>query len=197
MRKAEQTRQTIIEKAAPIFNKKGYLGTSISDLTESTGLTKGAIYGNFKDKNDIALAAFEYNVMKIIIGVRTEIEKADTAIEKLLAIPRYYMKNFKEIFENGGCPITNTAADSDDTNTELNKRVKEIINGLKNYIIQIINEGISKKEISSSIDPAAIAAGIIALSQGGCLLSKACGDANYLKSSLKQTEDLITNIRGK
>jgi len=50
MGKAEQTRRMIIEKAAPIFNKKGYLGTSISDLTKSTGLTKGAIYGNFKDK---------------------------------------------------------------------------------------------------------------------------------------------------
>lgn len=47
-RKSERTRQFIIEKVAPIFNRKGYAGTSLSDLTEATGLTKGAIYGNFK-----------------------------------------------------------------------------------------------------------------------------------------------------
>ncbi|HAE68223.1 MAG TPA: TetR/AcrR family transcriptional regulator, partial [Sphingobacterium sp.] len=54
MSKAEQTRQYIIEKTAPIFNKKGYFATSLSDITTATGLTKGSIYGNFKDKDDLA-----------------------------------------------------------------------------------------------------------------------------------------------
>ena len=48
--KAEQTSEFIIQKVAPIFNKHGYYGTSMSDLTQATGLTKGAIYGNFKNK---------------------------------------------------------------------------------------------------------------------------------------------------
>ncbi|MBL7756118.1 MAG: TetR family transcriptional regulator, partial [Chitinophagaceae bacterium] len=47
--KAERTRQHIIEKAAPFFNKKGYADTSLSDITAATGLTKGAIYGNFEN----------------------------------------------------------------------------------------------------------------------------------------------------
>ncbi|MCP2807331.1 TetR family transcriptional regulator, partial [Salmonella enterica subsp. enterica serovar Typhimurium] len=60
--KAERTRQYIIDKAAPIFNKKGYAGTSLNDLIEATGLTKGAIYGNFENKDEIALEAFDYNL---------------------------------------------------------------------------------------------------------------------------------------
>ena len=35
--RSERTRQLIIESAAPIFNKKGYAGTSMSDLTTATG----------------------------------------------------------------------------------------------------------------------------------------------------------------
>ena len=52
--KAEQTTQFIIEKVAPLFNQKGYAATSMSDITRVTGLTKGAIYGDylFTFKND-------------------------------------------------------------------------------------------------------------------------------------------------
>ena len=60
-KKAERTTAYIIETVAPIFNRHGYIGTSMSDLTEATGLTKGAIYGNFENKEALALSAFEHN----------------------------------------------------------------------------------------------------------------------------------------
>jgi len=63
--KADRTRQFIVETTAGIFNKKGYAGTSLSDLTQVTGLTKGSIYGNFKNKEEVAVAAFEYNTSKV------------------------------------------------------------------------------------------------------------------------------------
>jgi len=50
MKKSENTRKYIIEKVAPVFNKKGFTGTYLSDMEKATGLTKGSIYGNFKDK---------------------------------------------------------------------------------------------------------------------------------------------------
>jgi AcrR family transcriptional regulator len=40
MSKAEKTKQFIIEKTAPLFNTKGYNSTSLSDITQATGLTK-------------------------------------------------------------------------------------------------------------------------------------------------------------
>jgi TetR/AcrR family transcriptional repressor of nem operon len=63
--KADRTRQFIIETTASIFNTKGYAGTSMSDITEATGLTKGAVYGNFGNKEDVALAVFDYNHGKV------------------------------------------------------------------------------------------------------------------------------------
>ena len=50
MSKADRTKAFITEKTAAIFNKKGYAGTSLTDMTGATGLTKGSIYGNFEDK---------------------------------------------------------------------------------------------------------------------------------------------------
>ena len=59
--KSDRTKQFILEKVAPVFNKNGYFGTSMSDITEATGLTKGAIYGNFKNKEDLAYYSFYFN----------------------------------------------------------------------------------------------------------------------------------------
>ena len=64
--KAERTSAFIIETVAPVFNKHGYVGTSMSDLTEATGLTKGALYGNFENKEALALSAFEYNSKRLL-----------------------------------------------------------------------------------------------------------------------------------
>jgi TetR/AcrR family transcriptional repressor of nem operon len=61
MSKAEKTKQFIIEKTATLFNTKGYTSTSLSDITAVTGLTKGSIYGNFENKDDVALQAYKHN----------------------------------------------------------------------------------------------------------------------------------------
>ena len=195
MGKAEQTRQLIIEKAAPIFNKKGYLGTSISDLTESTGLTKGAIYGNFKNKNEIALEAFEYNANKIISEFMSEVFKSDDAIEMLLSVADFFLNNSADIYKRGGCPIINAAADSDDTNIYLNRKVKEQIEGLRSMIAQIIDEGIAKDKIISSVNSNTFASVAISLIEGGSLLSKTTGDMKFLSNSIKQLKEMIINIK--
>jgi hypothetical protein len=77
MSKAEKTRAFIIEKAAPIFNMKGFAGTSMADLTEATGLTKGAIYGNFENKDEVALAVYDYNLSLVVQGLRRSLQSGD------------------------------------------------------------------------------------------------------------------------
>ena len=60
MTKGEQTRRKIVEAAAPIFNKRGYEGSSLNDLMEATGLKKGGIYRHFSSKEELAAEAFDY-----------------------------------------------------------------------------------------------------------------------------------------
>src|ERR1017187_6727853 len=108
MTKAEQTRAFIIEKTAPIFNTKGYEGTSMSDITNATGLTKGSIYGNFVNKDEVALAVFDYNWRKIETIMRSEMAKYQTAKDKLLVYVDVYDNFLNHPFPEGGCPILNT-----------------------------------------------------------------------------------------
>src|SRR3954467_6490489 len=102
MSKAEQTKAFIIEKTAPIFNVKGYAGTSLSDMTEATGLTKGSIYGNFENKDEVALAAFEHNWKCIQAVLREEMDKRKTYKDKLLVFARVYENFNSHPFPEGG-----------------------------------------------------------------------------------------------
>ena len=61
MRKGEETRQTIIAKAAPLFNQQGYAGASMADIMAATGLQKGGLYNHFASKDELAVAAFAHN----------------------------------------------------------------------------------------------------------------------------------------
>ena len=109
MKKSEQTKAFIIEKTAPLFNSKGYAATSLSDITDATKLTKGSVYGNFANKDEVALAVFDYNLGKVNTILNREISKRSSAKEKLLAYGEVYANYDIYAFPGGGCPILNTA----------------------------------------------------------------------------------------
>src|ERR1700733_14691551 len=104
MTKSEHTKAFIIEKTAPIFNTKGYEGTSMSDITNATGLTKGSIYGNFVNKDEVALAVFDYNLNKIETIIRSEMNKYLSAKDKLMVYINVYDNFLSHPFPQGGCP---------------------------------------------------------------------------------------------
>jgi len=194
MNKSDKTRQYIIEKTAPVFNKKGYAGASMSELIKAIGLSKGAIYGNFKNKDEIALEAFNYNIRRSTKKLYSLISQKNTAIEKLQVFPKFFNRTYQEIFSYGGCPILNTAVDSDDTHPELKKRVNTTIFNWNMLIINIINEGIENNEIDKSIKAEEYSSIFISLIEGGIMLSKTTENGNYLLNSLKHIEFLINSF---
>jgi AcrR family transcriptional regulator len=191
MTKAEKTREYIIEKTADIFNKKGYAGTSLSDLTEATGLTKGALYGNFKNKDEIALAVYDYNIRRVRHIFTAAHEAGTGAIERLLQIPIYYKKNFIRIVEHGGCPLLNAAVEADDNQALLKEKVNATIADWKKNIMKTIQKGIDTGEIKAGVEPSKYACIFIALFEGGVMLSKSTGDFAFLNHSLDRMTDII------
>ena len=91
--KSEKTAKYIIEKVAPIFNRKGYAATSMSDLTTATGLTKGAIYGNFQNKEELAIKSFNFSVNQVLKSISTHQNKNKSPLQKLYLITDFY-KNY-------------------------------------------------------------------------------------------------------
>src|SRR6187399_185502 len=88
--KADRTRLHIIEKAAPIFNRKGFSGTSMRDIQDATGLAKGGLYGNFESKEEVAREVFRYSFEKSYSSVVNAVIQKRSPFEKLMSICDYY-----------------------------------------------------------------------------------------------------------
>jgi len=194
MNKAENTKQFIVEKTAPIFNTKGYAGTSLSDMTDATGLTKGSIYGNFANKDEVALAAFDFNLSKIQQILREEMSKETSARKKLLVYAKVYDGSFLHSFPKGGCPILNTAIEADDTHPALKKKAAEAILSWKNKIVKLIDEGIKSKEFKQSVNAEQIALTVISMIEGITMISNLTGKQNYRKAVMQSVENYINSI---
>ena len=193
--RSERTRQLIIESAAPIFNKKGYAGTSMSDLTAATGLTKGSIYGNFKDKDDVAVHAFQHNIDLIFDFFSKELEAAGPTLDKLLAYPRGFRKVYRMILSYGGCPILNTAVEADDTHAVLRKMAVDVLAKWKKSIISLIEKGQSEGVIDTATHAQNMAEILISLMEGGSVLSKVTGEESYMLNAIDTAEKMITDMQ--
>ena len=194
MTKAEKTKQYIIEKTAPIFNRKGFAGTSMNDIIEATGLTKGSIYGNFDSKDDVALAAFDYNFGAVSSMIRIRMAAKPHSVDKL----KVYLTVFSDFVNlpllHGGCPVLNTAIESDDTHGQLRaKAVGAIENWYKN-IEDVIKHGVDMGQIKQGTNAKDFAGAFIALIEGGMMLAKVTGKMHGLKAAVKQGEKMIGDI---
>jgi TetR/AcrR family transcriptional repressor of nem operon len=194
MSKAERTKKLIVEQTADLFNKKGYSGTSLNDITEATGLTKGSVYGNFSNKDEVALAVFDYNLKRLNAIIRSEMKQYTTAYDKLMVYVRLYTNFFDYPFPAGGCPIQNTAIEADDTHPELRKKASQAILSWKNKIAKLIEDGIDRGEFIATADTEQVALTIIAIIEGGIMVSKLTGKMKYLQTVMVSVEKMINEL---
>ena len=187
--KSARTRLFIIEKSAPIFNKKGYAGTSMADILQATGLAKGGIYGNFTSKDEIAAEAFEYAYTQLKEALRFRIKQQKTAVAKLQAILNFYRNYTVKPHIDGGCPLQNTAIDADDNIPFLKKKAKAALEEMIESIRHIIQKGIDKKEFKPELDAAREAELFFAMIEGAIMMSKLSDNPkilNRILDTLKQ-----------
>ncbi|AZA81581.1 TetR/AcrR family transcriptional regulator [Chryseobacterium lactis] len=192
MSKAEKTKQLIIEKTATLFNTKGYISTSLSDITQATGLTKGSIYGNFENKDEVAIEVYKYNAGLLSTTMsRSFGDEFPTSGEKLHAFVNFYRKNWPVVFSNGGCPLMNAATEADDSFPALKNQVKNSFDVWMTKISSVILEGKKKREINEKADAEKYASLFVMLIEGGILLSKTTGNQSYLNQALDKISDMI------
>ncbi|UII79277.1 TetR/AcrR family transcriptional regulator [Flagellimonas sp. CMM7] len=190
-KKAERTTAYIIETVAPIFNKFGYVGTSMSDLTEATGLTKGAIYGNFENKEALALSAFEYNRNHLLSVVDEKLKVEGNSLDKLFSLIRFYRQYDVFTLPFGGCPILNVGVDAQNNNNQLSAAVKETIKEIEGKIALVLENGIKQGEIYLPVPPLQFAKQLFTMLQGAIAMSTMTRDRKYLVNTIAYLEQLV------
>jgi AcrR family transcriptional regulator len=106
--KGDLTRQNIIEKSMQLFSVKGYFNTSIAGIVKATGLTKGGLYGHFRNKQEIWYAVYD-ECVRIWKGVVFQgVRDISDPLARLERVMENGLKNYlgAGVFE-GGCFLFN------------------------------------------------------------------------------------------
>jgi TetR/AcrR family transcriptional repressor of nem operon len=170
MRKGQQTRREIIRKAAPIFNQRGYDGAALSALMKATGLEKGGIYRHFDSKQQLAAEAFDYAWQETLLARIRDLDAIPNALDRL----KLFVANFAERRGAipGGCPLLNTAIDTDDGNVVLRGRARKALHEWRNYLISVIAGGIKERDIRPGVDAKKLATLVISSLEGALMVGR-------------------------
>jgi TetR/AcrR family transcriptional repressor of nem operon len=197
MTKGEQTRRDIVEKAAPLFNQKGFEGTSLADLMQATGLQKGGIYRHFSGKKELAAEAFDYAWEKAVRGRLDGVADVPDCVDRL----KKTIDNFVERRAGlvpGGCPLMNTAVEADDGNPVLRARARKALQGWTERLSRITAEGIKKHEIDRRVTPRQLSELIISSLEGALLISRLQNDPGPLRAMRQHLDEYLEqSVRAK
>jgi len=191
MHKGARTRERIVERAAAVFNCQGYAGASMSAIMAATGLNKGGLYNHFGSKEALALASFDYATRLLGERLTAAVESEAHAADKLVAFCGVFLRNVVDAPLAGGCPILNTAVESDDAHPVLRERAREAMSSLRARIRTIVEAGIASGEIEPSASADELASLFIATLEGGIMLSNLYKDAVHIRRAVRHLSEHV------
>lgn len=194
MRDPDRTRERILRKSGVLFNTRGYKATSISDITNATGLTKGAIYRHFENKEVLERETFSHLSMIMFEKLRALVKGELTAPEKLRAVFRFFESYVTRPVVKGGCPLMNVAIEADDAHPFLRKAAVNILEMLVESVETILKNGIRYGQIRKDVDTTHFATVVVASLEGAIMMSKLRGNDNDIRRVVKHLEAELVEI---
>ncbi|MCA9953910.1 MAG: TetR/AcrR family transcriptional regulator [Anaerolineales bacterium] len=180
MRKGEQTKEYILQKAAQLFNERGYFGASMSDIMTVTGMEKGGIYNHFKSKDDLAVQAYEYSVDLMRQAFADAIKGKYHAVDRLQAVVGVFQKIPNGSPLAGGCPVINTAVHTSHTHPQLHASAQETMLEWQDFVRRIVQLGIDRQQLKTDTDVETVTTLLISTLEGAIMLTQLHQDSRYM-----------------
>jgi AcrR family transcriptional regulator len=166
-------------------------------------LTKGALYGNFPDKEALAAQAFAYATQTVRELIRDTLKPVPTFRAKLFALFDFFAGYVLAPPIPGGCPLLNTAVEADDNRVSIRPVVGNEITQVVNFMATLIRKGIRSGEFKQNTDPRELAYVFFCALEGAIMFSRVEGSSepmdivvNHCKDKLDQITHPLWNKNG-
>lgn len=181
--KAEGTRAKILETALELFHRGSFKGTSINQVVEQAGITKGALFHYFKGKNELGYAVVDECIRAQIID--TWVKPLATSVDPisdLIGILDYFGEMMIEQPEivKFGCPLNNLAQEMSTQDEGFRLRLVSLYQEWETALEKAFRAGIDAGNVKSDIDPSSTATAIVALMEGSIGLIKVSRDGEHI-----------------
>ncbi|CAN1547094.1 AcrR Transcriptional regulator [Flavobacteriaceae bacterium] len=191
MKSSEITKSKVLQEAITLFNTKGYRATSLSDITLATGLSKGAIYRHFENKEQLEIEAFQNMMHSIFQKLQNRIKTQANTRDKLFCVLELFQGYINEPFFSGGCPLLNVATEVDDTTMVLKDKALQALNVFRSSIETIVINGKTHKEVNAIVNEKLVAIVVISSLEGAIMMSKLQDSNTDIEAVVKHLKNWI------
>ncbi|MFA6988888.1 MAG: TetR/AcrR family transcriptional regulator [Candidatus Gastranaerophilaceae bacterium] len=142
-------REDIIEAAQILFVEKGFEKTSVDEIAKCIGISKGSIYLDFKNKNEIYVAIVEQRAIELLEQVEENIKAAKAPYLNALG---YFLKTHPlTVFDRTICQLSSCIA-LIHTSYEIKKKLKHVIQRVHNAVGFLLEKAAKNGEIQQFDD---------------------------------------------
>lgn len=187
-------RQEVIESALLCFAEKGFESSTMDDIVERSGTSKGLVYNYFKSKEELYTSLMEERSSNMFLTLREKFQQLKTGTEKLKEIFSYYLESSKKEGYQDYLKVHFEwiiyASRNGNLKQEMVDRYeKEVCT----FVEDIIKEGIAHGEFSPNITPESIATIFWANVDGISLAYALTGNQDRYRDSLVEAEKILMN----
>ena len=167
---SEKSIETLKSAAVKLFASRGYANTSLEDIANAAGFTKGAVYYHFKAKKNLLLDMLE-DIEARSIGIADPAVRAlnGTVADKVVLFNRLQARWASEC-PNDLAILLLTSIESARKPTTVARRVAAIYSKIEALLSDILEEGKRTGEIASAASVEDAVLGIMAIHDGNMLL---------------------------
>jgi len=184
----------LLQAAFEEVYKSGFQSADLDAVLEKAGVTKGALYYHFENKEALGYAVVE----EIITAITREkwlipLQHADNTIDALAGIVR--STSVKSEHVRGGCPLNNLAQEMSPLDEGFRKRLAKVFSDWLDGVASALRDGQKRGQVRPDIDAHETATFFIAAYEGYISLAKNSQDAQVLRSGQKRLVRYLESLR--
>ncbi len=187
---AEKTRNGILNAALDLIYEQGYSATNLNDIAEHLGMTRGAVYWHFKNKQELFLSLIK-NIDSQIDKQLTKKAMTVSSLDDLYDFFIYYAEII--LTDDRNYKYLTILMLKIEWNAELDEVVKvyrKQTEELEEFCFQILHKASKKKKLNPELDIQLTSRALTALVDG-CLLTTIPPFGTRNTDVLKQTLDIF------
>jgi AcrR family transcriptional regulator len=179
------TRNRLIHSARYLFWDRGYAGTSMADLLAHANVNSGSFYHFFESKEALlreVLTGYLEALRPMVVD--PAFATTDEPVERIFAILAGYRDRILQTECRYGCPLGRLALEIDPENRPAHKLIAENFQGWITAVRECLDQ--LKPRLPKNTDLDALATYVLAVMEGGVMISRSYGSVEPFDRAVKQ-----------
>jgi TetR/AcrR family transcriptional regulator, transcriptional repressor for nem operon len=193
-RNSERTRALLLQAAFQEMHRSGYRSADLDAILAAAGVTKGALYYHFDDKEALGYAVVD-EVMASDLHQKwvQPLRNAKNPLDVLVRI--IHSESLKKEDVRRSCPLLNLSQEMSGLDEGFRRRTAKLFKDWHDAIAEALREGQKRGVVRNDIDANETATFLIAAYEGYVVLTKNSQDPRMMESGQRKVSSHVESLR--